>query len=225
MELKFDAFVGVISEHFPTVSYEERETISSNLLGHWKSGRTLDKIERSNNIATKDIEALEAAIKHIRHASNNIASIGWQGGKALLPYARDYAKFQEKLNWFPVIGLTDSVEFVQSQLNQIAADLSNASSQIDPNAPPVFDYLGEEFSKGGRPRENGAFYLTRELASVFKSLSGNEPTIITDAHADGHRARGWFLDFVSDAFNAVQITASPEAFARKVVKERTTPDN
>ncbi len=220
MELKFDAFVDVISKHFPVVSFEEREKISSSLLGHWKSGRTLDKIERSNNIAKKDIEALERAISHIRHASKNIANIGWQGGQALLPYASEYAKSQEKLNWYPVLGFVDAADVVRDQLSLIADDLTNASSQIDPDAPPIFEYLDEDFSTGGRPRENGAFYLTRELAEVFKSLSGKEPTIITDTQSN--QARGRFLEFVTDAFLAVQISASPEAFARKVVKERTT---
>jgi hypothetical protein len=65
----------------------------------------------------------------------------------------------------------------------------------------------------GAPPKRLARQLACHLASVYRELSGADPTIST---VDG-KARGPFLDLVLDVFNAFAVDGSAETWARNAV--------
>ncbi len=70
---------------------------------------------------------------------------------------------------------------------------------------------------GIKPRKYAASDVAREAAELYDHLTGKPATITTSTQTA--TAQGKFLDFVTGLFEVLEINASPEAAARKAIKE------
>jgi len=78
----------------------------------------------------------------------------------------------------------------------------------------------------GRERKDDATMCAYMAGITFFYFQGKRPTIIYDAYEDKAKAKGPFLELVSDLFSALNVEASAEACAKKAVKafmEETHP--
>mgnify|MGYP007134772768 CR=1 FL=1 len=81
-----------------------------------------------------------------------------------------------------------------------------------------FVNLGPEFEKfGTKVAKSGARFLAQECFRAFTALSEDRPAVRTDLQYA--EAYGPFLEFVTNIFEALEIDASAEAFAREACAE------
>jgi hypothetical protein len=105
-----------------------------------------------------------------------------------------------ELGWFPHFGAAETLE---GGLRALADRLGRPRAS---NAVRVT----------GRPRKAAAGRIARMLAAYYWMLTGEQPTVRTDAETG--RAYGPFPQLVAGAFNALAVKASPEAQARSAIK-------
>jgi hypothetical protein len=211
----------VLAQHFQDVSVEAITYQANEIYESYSASASLQKIERSNALPQQDIESIAKAIQSMKRAEASLRKVGWHGGNALVPMAQKIKGEGNPEHWKAVVGNTDSADIVADKIGELVAGLADAKEHIPSDAAPVFEYLGEEYSSGGQPAKTAAYFVAKECATAFQTLSGNAPTIIVDAHSAGSPARGPFLEFVKDIFEILALKASPEGMARKVSKERT----
>jgi len=212
----------VLAKHYQDASDDIIKHHANEIYGSYSASAFLQKNERSNHRPQQDIDCIEKAMQNMKRAGSSLRKVGWHGGNALIPMAQKFKGEGDPEHWKALVGNAESANVVADKIRNMIAGLAEAKEQISLDAAPVFDYLGEDFSNGGQPAKTTAHFVAKQCATVFQALSGNPPTMITEAHNRGHYARGPFLEFVKDIFEAFALDASPEGMARKVIKERTS---
>lgn len=212
----------VLAEHYQDAFDDIIKHHANEIYGSYSASASLQKIERSNHCSQQDIDSIAKAIQNMKRAEVSLRKVGWHGGNALVPIAQKFKGEGSPEHWKALVGNTESANVVADKIGKMIAGLEEAKEQISPDAAPVFAYLGEGFSNGGQPAKTTAYFVAKQCAKVFQALSGNPPTMITDAYIRGHYARGPFLEFVKDIFEVFALEASSEGMARKVIKERTS---
>jgi hypothetical protein len=113
---------------------------------------------------------------------------------------------------------------LRKQETDIAAMLDLISSGL--NAPIVGAYESLESSdenqkiapKPHRPPDPVVEAITKRAAQFFEAVKGQKPTRSVDSVS--HLAVGNFGRFLTDLFNGLGITASPDAAIQKLMKRR-----
>ena len=108
---------------------------------------------------------------------------------------------------------------ITSQIRELTRVFNNAEDMMSKRYP---EYGIEK----GRERKDDATMCAHMAGITFFYFQGKRPTIIYDAYEDKAKAKGPFLELVSDLFSALKIEASAEASAKKAVKafmEETHP--
>ncbi len=108
---------------------------------------------------------------------------------------------------------------ITSQIRELTRVFNNAEDMMSKRYP---EYGIEK----GRERKDDATMCAHMAGITFFYFQGKRPTIIYDAYEDKAKAKGPFLELVSDLFSALNIEASAEACAKKAVKafmEETHP--
>jgi len=108
---------------------------------------------------------------------------------------------------------------ITSQIRELTRVFNNAENMIRKRYP---EYGIEK----GRERKDEATMCAYMAGISFFHFQSKRPTIIYDAYEDKAKAKGPFLELVSDLFSALNIEASAEASAKKAVKafkEETHP--
>lgn len=108
---------------------------------------------------------------------------------------------------------------ITSQIRELTRVFNNAEDMMSKRYP---EYGIEK----GRERKDEATMCAYMAGITFFYFQGKRPTIIYDAYEDKAKAKGPFLELVSDLFSALNIEASAEACAKKAVKafmEETHP--
>ena len=108
---------------------------------------------------------------------------------------------------------------ITSQIRELTRVFNNAENMIRKRYP---EYGIEK----GRERKDEATMCAYMAGISFFHFQSKRPTIIYDAYEDKAKAKGPFLELVSDLFSALNIEASSEASAKKAVKafkEETHP--
>jgi len=171
----------VLQTHFKEASTEAIEHQANKIYGAYSSSTVLQKMERTNAAPQQDIESIEKAIGNLKRAQNALQQVGWHGGNTLVPMAQKLKGEGNPEQWKALVGNTESANVVADKIGKMISGLEEAKEQISPDAAPVFEYLGEDFSNGGQPAKTTAYYVAKQCAKVFQALSGNPPTMITDA--------------------------------------------
>ena len=108
---------------------------------------------------------------------------------------------------------------ITSQIRELTRVFNNAEDMIKKRYPK---YGIEK----GRERKDEASMCAYMAGITFFHLKSKRPTVIYDPYEDKAKAKGPFLELVSDLFSALNIEASAEASAKKAVKafmEETHP--
>ena len=108
---------------------------------------------------------------------------------------------------------------ITSQIRELTRVFNNAEDMIKKRYPK---YGIEK----GRERKDEASMCAYMAGITFFHFQSKRPTIIYDDYEDKAKAKGPFLELVSDLFSALNIEASAEASAKKAVKafmEETHP--
>ena len=108
---------------------------------------------------------------------------------------------------------------ITSQIRELTRVFNNAEDMMSKRYP---EYGIEK----GRERKDDATMCAHMAGITFFYFQGKRPTIIYDAYEDKAKAKGPFLELVSDLFSALNVEASAEACAKKAVKafmEETHP--
>ena len=108
---------------------------------------------------------------------------------------------------------------ITSQIRELTRVFNDAEDMIKKRYP---NYGIEK----GRERKDEASMCAYMAGITFFHFQSKRPTIIYDAYEDKAKAKGPFLELVSDLFSALNIEASAEASAKKAVKafmEETHP--
>lgn len=215
------ALAPILVKHFPCLSESEAANKARVLSGDLSTAIALQTIERSDRDPKKDIDSLEKAVKALGKAQRHIDELGWHGSKALPAVLR--ASLPDPSE-FGLVYPESNLQAQGALSNLIGAlyeALTTEISGIDPGALSVNSAFGEgaEFEKvkQTKPTETAAALFAGECATVFYELTGKRPTVRTEPLSG--EAYGPFLDFVRAAFNACEITASPETWARRAHKD------
>lgn len=108
---------------------------------------------------------------------------------------------------------------ITSQIRELTRVFNNAEDMMSKRYP-------ENGIEKGRERKDDTTMCAHMAGITFFYFQGKRPTIIYDAYEDKAKAKGPFLELVSDLFSALNIEASAEACAKKAVKafmEETHP--
>ena len=109
---------------------------------------------------------------------------------------------------------------IGNSIKELASGVEEAITQIDPNGASVNTAFGDgpEFEKfGTKVAKSGARFLAQECFRAFTALSEDRPAVRTDLQYA--EAYGPFHEFVTNIFEALEIDASAEAFAREACAE------
>ena len=93
-------------------------------------------------------------------------------------------------------------------LGALASTAAKADAKVGHNRQP---------GPKGRPRKQQALDVARIAARAYRIMTGKPASVVTTP--DG-KAGGAFLTFVAEVFDALQIKARPESFARQASKEK-----
>ena len=131
------------------------------------------------------------------------------------------SQIQVSKAWSPLDGKASNYQKhlteITSQITELTRVFNNAEDMIKKRYPK---YGIEK----GRERKDEASMCAYMAGITFFHFQSKRPTIIYDAYED--KAKGPFLELVSDLFSALNIEASAEASAKKAVKafmEETHP--
>lgn len=206
-----------LKKHFPLPSEKERTVWCDEIYDSWSTSLSLEVIERSDRPSAKDIESLEKVEKLLRDAALELKELGWHGCKQLEPAATVLAnKFRDQ-NWPFQSRILESKEIFSEHLKDLHKSVQGAKNCISPEAESVNTTFGEgpEFGRRkGKKTKTAAKFTADTCLNAFEALLNERATVRT---ADGV-AYGPFLDFVTDIFEALDIDASPETWARAAVK-------
>lgn len=212
----------VLKEHFDTTTDEALRKATKQIVSAHSTSVSLERIERSGRSGKKDQEALMAAAKKLEAASKHLSKVGWHGGKAILNLAQDVLYKDVAGN--PVVPLVSAGPTVADWLMEISDKLSAASQDVPTDAPSFRDVFDAPYSGSSRPgphKETAAYFTARECKQVFNSLSDVEGKVSTKSFPGAGnygQAYGPILDFVESVFEALEISASAETWARAVVR-------
>lgn len=215
------ALAPVMVKHFPSLNDNEAEAKARELSGNLGTALALQTIERSDRPAKKDIDSLEKALKAFEKAKRHIDELGWHGTKILpaalrtsLPDPVEFGLIYPESNF-------QAQEALSNLITSLCEGIRSEIPKINPDAKSVNAAFGDgpEFEevKQTKPAETAAMLFSGECAGVFYEVTGERPTVRTDPLSG--EAYGPFLDFVKAAFNACEITASPETWARRAHKD------
>ena len=205
----------VLLRHFPEADRQQIGECAHGVVDGFANASSLQRIERSNVPPSKDISDLRMAARHLSMAYNLLSRVGWHGGIELRPIAEQRLGEGRGRRLTPIVSALDAAELIGRDLDELRACLEEAAERVDPNAAPVFDYLGYGF-KSGRAAETAALFTAFECANAFHVLSGMRPTRRTNWK--NGRTYGPFLDLVRDMFKALGIEeAHVEHAARQAI--------
>lgn len=219
--------VEVLHKHFQGIN-DAKET-ADELCSHLSVVFAIQDMESQDRPPEKDIENLDKAAAAIDKSVSALRLVGRHGcadmGESLQRI------FSER--WSNGFGLPGSSGYARDHLiehlEKIHDELLAARDGVDANGASFNTALGEgeafeKFSGIGKQRNSAAQLFADELAKAFYDKTGKEPKVNTNPYVNGNPAYGAFLDFVSDAFHAANISAKPEYYARKACKD-FSPDN
>jgi hypothetical protein len=139
------------------------------------------------------------------------------------------------------------VEKDLSELPERAGDLiQNAYDRDDPadrSGPPDLWYLRDEIARVARlaekahravksgpapgmpqkPKKTAARAIAARAVIVYEALTGKKATRSVHAYVDGQPEYGPFVDFLNDLFEALEVEASAENYAKEAIAGRKTP--
>ncbi len=208
----------VLAKHFRDASDDIIKHHANEIYGSYSTSAGLQKIERSNHRPQQDIDSIAKAIQNMKRAESSLRKVGWHGGNALIPMAQKFKGEGDPEHWKALVGNAESANVVADKIAELVACLAEAKEQISSDSGPVFDFLGEEFSTGGRPFGTCVYFTSRKCAEVYHLLSENMPTV-NKSDYEGNIAKGPFIEFLTDVFEALGISASIEAAATKAARE------
>lgn len=207
----------VLTKHFEEVT----ASVAEEIYDEWVAADAMQKLERSDRFPSEDKRNLELAAKQIDQASEKLRRTGWHGDKALAPMVARVAFADRQQQTSNLMDAMSAVAFLSKHLAEIASSLRTAASEIDEDGGSVVAALDATAAAGfarGRPRETAARWVASKCAEIYFQQTGSQPSVIVPFA--GGPAYGPFLEFVSDMFRAVGISASPENHAKEASKEK-----
>lgn len=210
----------LLNSHFPSSSDEEQEYWISEIYNSWTAVKALETIERSDRPATNDIQSLAKIENLLRKAVAEFELVGWHGCKALQDGATDLLNTHDDPHWPIQSQLLGSETVFSNRLEELAAKVALAKSQIPEDAQSINSAFGEGLGfkrTNSKPTKTTAEHVAIECAYAFEALTDQKAAVRTSS-SDG-RAYGPFLDFVNDTFRTLDISASAETWARNARKK------
>ncbi|CUH45417.1 hypothetical protein [Ruegeria atlantica] len=194
----------------------------------YSTASVVQDMDRSDRDPKKDIEDIEKAANSLAAAAKQLERVGWHGRKRFPQVLKCFFPDHDAEFAVPKSDKQAKKDLVES-LNVMSDILNSAAASINPNAFSVYTAFGDgpEFETINKRKrtEIVAIHVARECASVFHTITGSAPTVITASHERGYPAYGPFLAFVADVFSATHIMASPETWARNAVKDFSPPND
>ncbi|MDE9449980.1 hypothetical protein J3R80_05800 [Aliiroseovarius sp. Z3] len=211
----------VLQKHLPCI--EDVQEATRHLLSDFSISTAMEKLDREDKPPEKDIENLALVARSLNKAAKHLRLVGMHG-------SADMANLVQELRlsgWGIGIGISGSSEpardILVELIEKIETHISAVRNSVDPHGKSINTAFGEgpafeKFSGVGKQRKSAARDFATELAILFNRTTGKKPTVSTDPYRS-NLAYGPFLDLVTDAFNAVEINASAEVWAREACKE------
>lgn len=210
----------VLTTSFPNADPSEIKAEAEKLYNCHNFASSWQSLERSDIPAEEDIVSLSAASKSLKHAARHLRKVGWHGGKTLHSLAGEMVQKETGSPSVPVFGSMESGRILAEIIERLSRKIATVAQEIDPESKSYLgaaDDSGVETTRRRRgPRiKSAANDLTAECANVFRELSGVEAALRVDPSKNV--AYGPFLDFLTAVFGALDVEASPEGQARKLV--------
>ena len=203
----------VLKAHFPSTPEADFEAKAFSIYDTWSVSNSLEGIERSDKYPTDDIKALKKIVARLNQTAKEFSSVGWHGNNALMSPAKRLLAAQNGTNGNPLLSMLEVSSVFEEHLRQIATSIANAIPDISEDAPSVITAFSEgpKFDRSNnKPKKTAAARTAEKCFDVYEELSGKLATVPSK---DG-KAYGPFLSFVTGTFDALEIVASPETWAR-----------
>lgn len=202
--------------HFPAADEDKRAAALSRLFSIDNLANSFQRLERSVRPAKKDVESLLKIQKLLLSASKELKEVGWYGAVPLHNTLNADAQALTSSK-------TNAPRIVSKQIEAIAEQVAIAAREAPIHGETIYDDVligAANPSRNSKPSEFRATRVAVECAKVFHALGGQKPSVNTRAGVrDEGTAYGPFLDFVTDVFETLGISASPEARARAACAE------
>lgn len=202
----------VLIEIFPDLDPQVAKQWSRSIGGSYSSAMSFQKVERSERPVSKDVDSMNAAINALERASKHVREIGWHGGKATNDLASLIVANAGEYAGTPAIGVTESGEVIAGAISKLANELREAEKLLSKTSD-----FGHQNSRRTKPSKTGAEFTADGCALAYFAVTDDLPKVSTST--TDNRAYGLFLGLVSKVFEALEIDASPETWARSACKK------
>lgn len=222
MRNQFDAMPplkAALQRHFEGLSDQDAETYAREIWSGTSVAWSLQVFERNDLKPSDDVDSLRKAAAAIDVAHKHMIALGLHGGSAARGLAQEIHRGLNEINWDVNLGAIGSRDVIATHLCALAGRLRDAATKIDEQAAPYMSALGSDRPAGrprGRPAETQKEFCAREVRDAFKKITGSNPKLLLDRVTGV--AGGPFLLLLMDVFEALEIPANAEHFARKVCR-------
>ncbi|WP_294613055.1 hypothetical protein [uncultured Roseovarius sp.] len=214
--------VEMLPKHFEGI--KDGEGVARELLSHLSVSAAMEEMESNDKPPNKDFENLDKAARYIERASSSLRRVGLHGSVGMVEILQRVFPEMSRHGFGSAGSMQTARGILVDHLEKIQAELEKARDSIDLAGRSFNTAFGEgdefeEFSGVGKQKKSTARFFALELAYVYYAESGKIPVVNTNPYDRGNPAYGAFFSFVSDAFEAVEISASPEFWARQACKD------
>jgi hypothetical protein len=218
-ELDFDnsfpALEVVLECHFPDIETKDIADHAEVMRRSASFNKAFEEIDHANTDPGKDRACIAKAASHLEKATKLLGQVGWHGQKTL-SHPLEEILSAHKVQFGTELMSNHKVKGVLLEHIQLLGKLlTEASEKVNVSGMSVITPSGEFNS--AKPKKLFARYVAIDCAKLFQELTTMPPKVRTESSSG--KAYGPFLDFVSDVFEALEISASPEVWARAAEKE------
>lgn len=203
----------------------ELERIANEFYNDWSAASDFQAIVKKDKAPEKDKVALDEVSFLLKKAAKKLDAVGWYGCSQIHDFAKTIGQRDHSLPCPPLISNLEAKVVLAEHLESFAETLLLAGKKVDGRAASVISILAGENvpRRTSKTPQTAATHVAAFCVKIFESHSKHNAKVSTRYIGTANSPKktepyGPFYDFVSEAFEALEITASVEASIDRVTK-------